>query len=515
MLHRRCGPDFGEQGESSVLQLLILALLAGSAGLLLTGLTGPLVQSLLGSPQDMASPVGFAHTADRHPRDDVRQVAPGRVKSDVTPSHRAASLPTKVKPSVVVFLRDAVVGGIVGSLEPLWGFARNPALYPALSARSLLVFAETPLRRVAGELAATVLSGFASCGHVGHRLGFCVGQFIGPAPLLFPVVGMSVMVSTTLKTSLSHKRVSLGSSIAPTTRPQGIRRPAMPDVESLIGSHVFPPAAAAAATLPGWVGVPHVWGFMKAWLLRWRRPHHGRTLLRARRTGRDYIRGPPVPVELVQAMIGAADAAPASKSQKVAKYHVVTDPKLLSQIAGLMRADPEAGSYAPLNQRTGQRRFESSVPDSADVIERAGAVIVFEATSEFSEGRRALLEHVKNRAQELSQLSPQSTVAFELERIGMGTVIQSMLLVVTDFNFRRGMFGGYRVKKRPPYLEAGYVGDVLIAMDKIEELLGFDGDLAGAIVVGWTNVKPERRPSLEERFGRVSASGSIHWHGAL
>ena len=174
----------------------------------------------------------------------------------------------------------------------------------------------------------------------------------------------------------------------------------------------------------------------------------------------------------LEAIAGAGAQAPSSKDAQPWCLHVVQSSKLLRHLATAMLAAPGLESYAPIDPATGSKHtaFASSVQESARVLGEVPAAVFVENLGSFSRGRRELLAHPERLAESL--------VGYCFEIIGIGAAVENMWLTAHD----RG-------------LGAVFLGDVLIIEDAVQRLLGMEGDLVGALAVGYST-PPRYAPKM-------------------
>jgi nitroreductase len=207
-------------------------------------------------------------------------------------------------------------------------------------------------------------------------------------------------------------------------------------------------------------------------------------LMLGRRSHRVGFDARPVPDEVLAEVVRCGLAAPSSKNARPWRFHVVTDPVLLARIVvGVQTADG-AETYVPVDPETGAARPEwpSSVLESAAIVGGAPAAIFVENLGWFSGGRRML---ASKDGDELEG----RLVAYMLECAGVGAAIQNLWLAAEALGLR-----------------ASFVGDVGVDEQRIVDLLGMDGELVGALAVGYSDLDPEvRRPTDDDPT-------QVRWH---
>lgn len=173
----------------------------------------------------------------------------------------------------------------------------------------------------------------------------------------------------------------------------------------------------------------------------------------------------PATVELI---LRCGMAAPSSKNSMPWRLHAVTRRETLDAIAAAMRDARNVGSYVPHDPLTGAARpeYRSTVVDSAAVLEEAPLAIVIEHVAPFSRG----LDQVANTAPERLR---STLFGLALEMIGVGAAIENMWIAALDQG-----------------LQGCFLGDTAIGEDRVQQLLGCDGDILGALVFGHSAAAP-------------------------
>lgn len=182
-----------------------------------------------------------------------------------------------------------------------------------------------------------------------------------------------------------------------------------------------------------------------------------------------------VSAEELEKIVACGSAAPSSKNAQPWRFHVVTDKALLESLADAVSAADDLDAYVPHDPRTGQpyARYTSTVIESADVLRAVPAAIWIENLGSFSAGRAALLS-----AGEARLAGALEGYGFEL--IGIGAAVENLWIAANALG-----------------LAAAFMGDVVIAETKVQELLGFRGDLVGVLVLGHSDASP--RPPMDPR----------------
>lgn len=213
-----------------------------------------------------------------------------------------------------------------------------------------------------------------------------------------------------------------------------------------------------------------------------------RTILTRRSVRFGFDRGRTVPDEVLQVVTECGHAAPSSKNARPWRLHVVRDVGMLDQIAGFMESARHIGSYVPHDPRTGKpyTHWESTVIESAAVFRAVPTAVFVENRGVFSGGRPAL------RSASAEALAG-SLTSYAFECMGIGTAVENMWLSAISLG-----------------LSASFVGDVAIAEDSVAKLLGLDGDLVGALALGYSTQTPP--PALSSP-GVTQVEDPVVWHG--
>jgi nitroreductase len=206
-----------------------------------------------------------------------------------------------------------------------------------------------------------------------------------------------------------------------------------------------------------------------------------------RRSVRSGFDGRAVRRDVLQQIIACGEAAPSSKNAQPWRFHIMSDAGLIGRCADAVVTADGIETYVPRDPRTGQPypEYTSTVLDSAAALRSASAAIWVENLGTFSGGRAVL-----------SKATPAaltgSLVGYGLELIGVGAAVENMWLGANALG-----------------LSAAFMGDVIIAEPRIRELLGFEGDLMGVLVVGYSSAS--RGPS-ELRRALPDQARAV-WHG--
>jgi nitroreductase len=188
----------------------------------------------------------------------------------------------------------------------------------------------------------------------------------------------------------------------------------------------------------------------------------------SRRSVREGFSGAPVPVEVLEDVVRCGLAAPSSKNARPWKFHVVTDAGMLDAIAMDVERSEHVDTYVPFDPVSGKPcpEWSSTVLESAAILRRAPAAVFVENTGAFSQGRSALLKATP-------EALANSIVGYTFEVLGLGAAVQNMWIAAVA----HGLCGVY-------------LGDVLIAEQRIQAHLGIVGDLAGALILGYAGDRP-------------------------
>lgn len=199
-------------------------------------------------------------------------------------------------------------------------------------------------------------------------------------------------------------------------------------------------------------------------------------LILGRRSHRVGFESRTVPDDVLTEIVRAGLAAPSSKGAQPWRIHVVTDRSLIEDIADGVATAPEAPRYVPVDPRSGLPRdnWESTVIESAGVLSGAPAALFIENLGHFSGGRSCL-------AQRPPEALRGALVAYMLECVGLGAAVQNLWLAAEALG-----------------LKACFMGDIGVDDRRIERLLSMDGELVGALAVGYSDLKPEVKRSADD-----------------
>lgn len=205
-----------------------------------------------------------------------------------------------------------------------------------------------------------------------------------------------------------------------------------------------------------------------------------------RRSTRSFVQSETLDPDLLALIVRCGLAAPSSKNARPWRFHVVTDPQTLRQLAATVEAAVGSDEYVPHDPRTGRPRpeYHSTVAESAEVLRTCAAGIFVENRGVFSRGRRTLIEVSR-------EALAASMVGYGLEVLGVGAAIENMLLAAQSLG-----------------LGATFMGDVLIGEQRISESLLVVGDLMGVVVLGYPAEQPPTRPEQSDPFDPAG----VVWH---
>lgn len=195
-------------------------------------------------------------------------------------------------------------------------------------------------------------------------------------------------------------------------------------------------------------------------------------LILSRRSVRDQYSDKAVPRETLEEIVRCGLAAPSSKNARPWRLHIVTDRKLLQELAVAVATADGADSYVPRDPETGRIRTDwpSSVAEFAATLGAVPAAIFIENLGAFSKGRATLAR------------VPQDTlrgclVGYTFEIVGIGAALMNMWLATHALG-----------------VQASFMGDVCVAEKEIASRLGIGCDLIGVLAIGYSSagVSPKR-----------------------
>ncbi len=204
-----------------------------------------------------------------------------------------------------------------------------------------------------------------------------------------------------------------------------------------------------------------------------------------RRSVRSGFTDRPIPVPVLEDVVRCGLSAPSSKNARPARFHVVTDGKLLDALACDVEGSSDIENYVPFDPATGRPRPEwsSTVLESAAVLRGARAGIFVENTGAFSRGRETL---IRASAQALSG----SIQGYTFEMLGVGAAIQNMWIAAVSHG-----------------LSGVFMGDIVIAETAIKRRLRIPLDLVGVLALGYAD-QPQA-PEARAEFALDSAQ--VQW----
>ena len=207
-------------------------------------------------------------------------------------------------------------------------------------------------------------------------------------------------------------------------------------------------------------------------------------LISRRRTTREGFEPRSVPDDLVRKILQCGLSAPSSKDAQPWRFHVVQDRETLAELAEAVVKAEGIESYVPHDPATGLpgAGWVSTVIESAEVLRIGGTAVFVENQGVFGGGRRGLL-----RATHEHVLS--SLVGYGLEMMGLGAAIQNMLIAAEALG-----------------IQAAFIGDIMIAEEVIRARLGMTGDMAGAVILGFSALTPPSKQHSADDPRRV------RWH---
>lgn len=204
---------------------------------------------------------------------------------------------------------------------------------------------------------------------------------------------------------------------------------------------------------------------------------------RSHRVGFDRV---PISDDVLAAVARSGLAAPSSKNARPWRLHVVTDAGLIGAIAADVATADGVESYVPADPETGLPRadWQSTVVDSAAILRGAPAAIFVENLGRFSNGRATLARAPRDALGGL-------LIAYMLECAGLGAAVQNMWLAAEALG-----------------LKAAFLGDIGVDEERIAKRLGMDGELIGALALGYSDLVPEERRPIDDDPTQV------RWHRA-
>lgn len=203
-----------------------------------------------------------------------------------------------------------------------------------------------------------------------------------------------------------------------------------------------------------------------------------------RHSTRDHFSRTPIPDDILQNIVRCGLAAPSSKNSRPWRFHVVSDPTMLDELAMSVEAAEGAETYVPRDPATGEPRPEwpSTVAESADVLRHVATGIFVENRGPFTSGRRFQSDPIRF-----------NLVGYCFEVLGIGAAIQNMWVSAHALG-----------------VQATYMGDVLIAEEEIARRLGIERDLVGVLALGYSEARAPRRVSRD-----ISDPATVVWHNRM
>lgn len=205
-----------------------------------------------------------------------------------------------------------------------------------------------------------------------------------------------------------------------------------------------------------------------------------------RRSVRDHYEDQCVPPDVIDEILRCGLAAPSSKNARPWRLHVVTDRRVLAELAETVATAEGADTYVPRDPLTGTIRkdWPSSVSESADVLRSVPLGIFIENLGEFSKGRSTLASVSQDNLRG-------SLTAYTFEILGIGAAIMNMWIAANSLG-----------------AQVVFMGDVCVAEKAIAAKLGFRHDLIGVLAVGYSCV-----PAAPQRVHYdVSDESRVVWH---
>ncbi|MDR0417440.1 MAG: nitroreductase family protein [Propionibacteriaceae bacterium] len=210
------------------------------------------------------------------------------------------------------------------------------------------------------------------------------------------------------------------------------------------------------------------------------------TAVKRRRTVRAGFRAVAADAETIRQVIEAGLLAPSAKNSQPWRLHVVSDQSLLERLAALVRAGGQLDEYVPHDPRTGKpHSYKSTVEGSAAILESVSFAVLVENVGPFSGGPEVI------RAASPEALAS-SLFGYGEEWFGIGACVQNMWLTAVSLG-----------------LAAAFLADVAIAEAEWRAVLGFEGELVGALAVGFSDDVPG--PKCDAPFS-PGLSRAV-WHG--
>jgi nitroreductase len=202
-------------------------------------------------------------------------------------------------------------------------------------------------------------------------------------------------------------------------------------------------------------------------------------LIRTRRSVREGYDERSVPEEVIAELATCGLSAPSSKNAQPWRLHVVERGGLLERVAGLVDVAGGGNDFVPIDPTTGApRQWSATTGESAAVLREVPLAFFVENLGPFSGGRASV-------ALSDQRVRENALIGYSLEMIGLGAVVQNLLLAARALG-----------------LQGVFMGDVLVAESEIQSLLGFDGDLVGVVACGYAEGLPPRAVDLSDHLIR-------------
>jgi nitroreductase len=219
------------------------------------------------------------------------------------------------------------------------------------------------------------------------------------------------------------------------------------------------------------------------------RPGAVQAAILGRRSVREGFSDDPVPIDVLREVVRCGLAAPSSKNAQPWRFHVLTDRRRLTELADAMVAADNIASYVPHDPATGAPRpkLVSTVVESAAVLRDVPAAIIVENRGPFSGGVRPLLAAS-------GEALRRAVFGFALEHVGIGAAVQNLMLSSEELGLR-----------------CAFMGDIVIAEAWLDDNLALDGDVVGALAIGYARPAPSpaRQPRDPEDAGLVRWMGRV------
>lgn len=206
-------------------------------------------------------------------------------------------------------------------------------------------------------------------------------------------------------------------------------------------------------------------------------------LILSRRSIRTGYDGEPLPHGVADMIMKCGLAAPSSKNSMPWRLHAVVNRQLLTRIADLVVHDRDAGTYVPLDPKTGKpnRKYSSTVVASGKTLGSASIGIFVENLGPYSRGLESIV-------QVDDQIRRSVLFNYGLEMIGIGAAMENMWLAACALGY-----------------SATLMVDVVVAEKEIAPLLGLRGDLVAALAIGKSNGTPTKPMDLPPMGGTARA----------